>query len=211
MRLKSKKKSRKSKSKKVKTLKKKLSILQILVKHKLVDELHEKPQKPEKTENKKLPTTVYKKIEPPPEFMNPSPFIQEGYWSSKEDSTKNYFPIISKQKWKDKNKFVNMVKLIEQNIEDEHENKPEKLKYKGNYVKSYRGVSNSRIDDSYVGNSEYFFKLADTKKKSKSKSESKYMIWPSRYVEHYIEKYNVMPTKRFYNFIIDTYTKMMKI
>ena len=121
-------------------------------------------------------------ISPPPEFFPPNPFKCEGFWDlpTSEVKVDIYHPKISTLIWPDKMKFVNLVAKIEKTLFDQP----------GGYI-PYKGYSHSRIDNSVLGNGEYTDEIGD-----------EIMCWPQKYVEHYIAKYNVMPTARFFNYII---------
>jgi hypothetical protein len=100
----------------------------------------------------------------------------EGFWSAK------YKPKPSKYSWPDKLKWIARVKIVERYL---MQLPPESQSYI-----TFRGLALSRIDDDVVGNSEF---------------HDAGFCWPEGYVEHYIGKYNVMPTKRFYNYINSRY------
>ena len=105
----------------------------------------------------------------------------EGYWNL------NYKPqdFVSKG-WKDKSKFLKSLKVIE-----------EKLKSKPPGFKSFKGYSYSRFakgnigDKDRVGSGEF-----------NDMYNNKRICWPEGYGEHYIGLHDVMPTKRFYNYVI---------
>ena len=127
----------------------------------------------------------------PPEFMPPNPLSSEGYWDNHETGNgSKYLPIISKLKWKNKDTFVNLVKQIETTaMEGALVSEPEK--YANKLIKiSYKGYSPSRIDGTLIGNEEY--------------TDIQYGIsWPEGYVLHYIKRYNVMPTQKFFKYVIN--------
>ncbi len=58
------------------------------------------------------------------------------------------------------------------------------------HILSYRGYTPSRLDPNIiVGSKEYY--------------DPEYNIgWPEGYAEHYISKHNVMPTERFFNYVM---------
>ena len=119
-------------------------------------------------------------ISPPPEFMPPNPaeYKYQGYWG--EPFKGGYQPIISSKVWPDKEKFLKAVYAIELY-----------LKRSGHYVQ-YRGFSTSRlISGKRVGSGGEY-------------QDNKYeMYWPEDYVDHYIKDHNVMPTERFFKYIIE--------
>ncbi|CAH6419169.1 Hypothetical protein HVR_LOCUS365 [uncultured virus] len=117
-------------------------------------------------------------IRSPPEFMplKPSHLKCEGYWNS-IGSKNAYLPIISTKIWIDKELFVRCVYAINRYLIDN-----------GKYFR-YRGLSPSRIiSNEYVGAGEY--------------EDTEYnMCWPENYIGHYIRDHNVMPTRRFYEYV----------
>ena len=162
--------------------------------------------------------TLKKKINKPPFFADSMAIPPcEGYWDTftptkpfnikqikKFKKFKGYIPqkFVSKGKWKDKKKFIKKVTKIEKELL----NKGDGYKYKQfrgrppsrkellnkGYCKykQFRGRSPSRIELNHdVGNGIEFY--------------DKGICWPEDYVSHYIDNYNVMPTKKFYNYIIN--------
>lgn len=128
-------------------------------------------------------TTESKDFNEPPEFMPPIPLNLkgEGYWSQ------SYMPIVSKKEWKGKQEWVNKVSFIELQAER-----------KENDVKMLQalGYAPSRLVPNFmVGSAEY---------------RDGEVFWPEGYVEHYIRDHNVMPTKRFYNYINTKYDILTK-
>ncbi len=122
-------------------------------------------------------------IEPPPEYMPPNPFQCEGYWDPEDalryrNQPKIYQPIISRVIWRDKQKFVQAVNAIEKYLIDTTQ------------VPRYGSGAISRINfREFIGGSEF--------------NDYEYKIcWPSGYVNHYIEQHNVMPTKRFFDYVL---------
>ncbi len=113
----------------------------------------------------------------PPEFMKPTPLSCEGYWSDE------YKPKKSIKKWKDKENFIQLVEKIET-----HAN----LNQHSLSQTAYLGKAYSRIDHSTLSSGEF----VDSEKK---------ICWPKEYVKHYIGKYNVMPTRRFFEYITQKY------
>jgi len=85
-----------------------------------------------------------------------------------------YAPQVCKSVWSSKDSFLQLVREKEAVV---------------NHI-SYRGMARSRIDGTDVGSGEFV-------------DEDKGMCWPEGYADHYIGKYNVMPTSLFYNYIID--------
>ena len=133
---------------------------------------------PKKPPNKK-PNNVTLNIHPPPFFAKPAPNNRfEGYWS------KNYRPqsyqLTNDQHWKDKPRFMAAVKRVEDYLNKN---------FMGRY--RYDGMAVNRMSPGklkFVGDgSEYV---------------GKDFRWPYKYVEHYIGQYNVMPSKRFFDYIV---------
>lgn len=127
------------------------------------------------------------KISPPPTFSAPSPFTQfEGYWVDK--GKKRYLPVVSKKVWKHKEQFLDAVEALEKHIMS-----------LGSSSKLYRrvqfrGKAHSRLEkDVYVGSTEYY-------------DDVKEIAWPGGFAAYYIGKFNVMPTKRFYEYVMNNQT-----
>jgi len=132
------------------------------------------------------------KINKPPFFADKKMYCCEGYWDiyrptkpfdidqiKKFKKIKEYIPqkFISKDKWDDKNKFIKRVNKIEKEL------------YSIGKIQKFKGLSPSRIEDHvYIGSGEFY---------------DKNICWPQGYVSYYIDKYNVMPTLKFYNYVIN--------
>lgn len=116
----------------------------------------------------------------------------EGYWASSENPAKDQyqglypFPQKSNEPWAGKEAFVAKLAEIESNVLNSDYGT--KNKY-GIEPFRYRGPSFSRIDGSIVGCAEFY----DAKEK---------ITWPQGYREHYVEKYNVKPSKEFYDYVM---------
>jgi hypothetical protein len=164
-----------------------------------------KPSSKKIVSRKSSPKMSPKKVPgPPPEYLNydydfgtgsgnNKNGVCEGYWGSVNmDKTTQPFnlfggespqtphnlpqPVSSKKEWKDKKAFVNLVHKIE-------DDKSTRKIY-------YKGLAFSRVEPgAFVMSNEY----VDEKNK---------ICWPGGYAEHYILKHNVMPTKKFYEYII---------
>jgi hypothetical protein len=122
-----------------------------------------------------------KDLNEPPEFMPPTTLKGEGYWSP------TYMPVVSKQEWKGKQQWLDKVTFIELQAEK-----------KENDVQWMQalGYAPSRLVPNFmVGSGEY--RDGD-------------VFWPEGYVEHYIRDHNVMPTRRFYNYINQKYDTLTK-
>ena len=117
-------------------------------------------------------------------FMKKTPFKCQGYWDIKG----GYQPIISKDIWIHKQKWLDRVYTIEQLIVDG----------KIGSMIQYRGFAFSRIEsNAIVGSAEYCDHEYD-------------MCWPEGYVSHYIEKHNVMPTKKFFKYVNKRYLSLFQ-
>lgn len=127
-------------------------------------------------------------ITPPPEFMPASPYHPaEGYWADIESKDRNsYMPVISKKTWNDKNMFLQALDRIEKSMPYRRGSDKESREF---YLHGYRGTSKSRIDGSTLGAAEF-------------RDETQNIMWPDGYAAHYIAKYNVMPTKRFFDYVV---------
>lgn len=93
----------------------------------------------------------------------------EGYWYSAYDP-QYPMPIPNELSEEEAKEIFDLIKVKEQEAE----------------VLCSRGVSNSRIDDSYVGSSEFHHKE---------------WLWAEGFAEHYVLKYKVKPTDDFLKFI----------
>lgn len=94
--------------------------------------------------------------------------------------SKDYKPIVSKFIWAEKDLWIAKALYISSITPSI----------------SYRGLAFSRIDGTIVGNKEYY--------------DAEYDIcWPEGYIEHYIKDNNIMPTKRFYDYINMKYSLLM--
>lgn len=124
----------------------------------------------------------------PPEFSPPAPDPKyEGYWSEA------YAPVPKKTKWEKKSNWLKMAYRVMYYLKSKEED--------GKYL-SYEGFAESVFDpDVCVGAGEY---VGDTSRRGEQ------MSWPEGYVEYYIGVHNVMPTKRFYLYIIDEYQRLLE-
>lgn len=93
----------------------------------------------------------------------------EGYWYSGYDP-QYPMPIPNKLSEEEAKEIFDLIKVKEQEAEMVHS----------------RGSSNSRIDGSYVGSSEFHHKQ---------------WLWPEGFAEHYVLKYKVKPTDDFLKFL----------
>jgi len=136
-----------------------------------------------------------KNISPPPEYMPEKngkhhKFIPKkggvvtGFWDGDkgDKGAKFYLPIVSKKTWKDKEKFLIATWNIERYLSSVNDRKY--------YVEYSRGMAPSRLEDNVsVGNGDYH----DTEWNA---------LWPTGFVPHYIGKWNVMPTKAFFEYVM---------
>jgi hypothetical protein len=121
----------------------------------------------------------------------------EGYWRDQELNDQSFqkdfpWPKIHETPWTGKQEFLDklakMEKLANENIYDyetDRYKKPNSL-----YCKGYRGHSISRIDQSGLGSHEF----VDPKKN---------IVWTDALRRHYVGKYNVIPSKEFYDYVMN--------
>ncbi len=103
------------------------------------------------------------------------PHRVEGYWKN-ETFPELPLPKAHKNAWPGKKVFLTKLLAVQD--------------HSGIEKIGYRGLSTSRIDNKSVGSHEYF--------------DPKNMItWPSAVSGHYIGKYNVIPSKEFYEYIMN--------
>lgn len=102
-----------------------------------------------------------------------SPFIEQDMYHGKYP-----FPISHKQPWPGKQKFFEKLVLIEAS------NKVELI--------CMRGVAPSRLESSFVGNCEFHYK-----------DDHHTIIWTDAFNSHYVAKYNVKPSREFYDFVMN--------
>jgi hypothetical protein len=156
---------------------------------------------------------------------------REGYWASSKDKNMDFyggrypFPKAHEEPWSGKKEFLKKLAQIEEFAFKQYENKELRneyqqmvkkkkedlnttfltiaqerecwhqlcVKYYGKHriiMNFYKGLSISRIDGTYVGSSEY----EDTEAG---------IIWPQGYSTHYIGKYNVIPSREFYLYVMN--------
>ena len=173
---------------------------------------------------------------PPLDYSEMCKSKTEGYWGaplSTQEKKKYDFhtkkgergyikdmPVISSKKWSDKKKFLNMLKVIEdQSVKVEGKYVTEcytkkgegKIcsrvwrnfdteRYSGTTNINYRGLAPCRIEIGYVpvGNKEF----------REYENGKSIICWPEGYGEHYIGKHNVMPTEKFFNYVINKYEEI---
>ena len=113
----------------------------------------------------------------PKRFSPKSDLECEGYWSDEYEPNVT----IGADTW-DKAKFLSDVERVERKLQ----------RSKGHYALE-RGLAPSRLESGVVvGNGEF----VDTNPVDKKK-----ICWPQGYAKHYIEKHNIAPTRRFYDYI----------
>ena len=117
-------------------------------------------------------SSVVPTISAPPEFSPPNPLKCEGYWS------KDYIPKVCTLDWLDKDKFIEMANIIEEDLK------------KKKSIKNYMGYAHSRLVPGHkVGIGTFVDPSCD-------------ISWPEGYVQHYIRDHNVMPTEKFYDYML---------
>lgn len=100
---------------------------------------------------------------------------------------KNYLPLVSTHVWPDKAKFLNLVAAIEATCRPDDDHLGEDNN--GCYFLQCRGFAPSRLENGVnVGSAEFGFRNG--------------LKWPQGYAQHYIGKWNVMPTERFFGFVL---------
>ena len=157
-------------------------------------------------------------IPPPPRFADPAPietmkydgvtFTVEGYWSPRGEGGYQPHPFVAREDepWSGRDQFLRKARIIElwclkrSNARDKIttrlirrilKDSPKPYKYKQLGVIQWRGYSESRISQNknkHVGSKEFYDKEAQ-------------ISWPEAYVSHYMEEYNVLPTKRFFEYV----------
>eukprot|EP00449_Zooxanthella_nutricula_P003280 CAMPEP_0198498206 /NCGR_PEP_ID=MMETSP1462-20131121/6864_1 /TAXON_ID=1333877 /ORGANISM="Brandtodinium nutriculum, Strain RCC3387" /LENGTH=320 /DNA_ID=CAMNT_0044227109 /DNA_START=41 /DNA_END=1003 /DNA_ORIENTATION=+ len=168
--------------------------------------------------------------QPPPEFMPDSPYSKqpagaEGYWSERDlaiaraEGKAPYLPVVCKHTWGDLGVFMDNVHLVQdfvRKVSTEAEavidakraearvdgNAEGEAAAEKNHMQAgikftqFRGLSPSRlVADTHVGSAEF----ADRLRFAESEEAVK---WPAGYPEHYIFGGNVMPTRRFFEYIM---------
>lgn len=113
----------------------------------------------------------------------------EGFWRTpdwvKEKSSHKSFyekhdeglhiPFKHDSEWSGKSEFVNKLRKIQKNVTQLCAN----------------GLSPSRFEkDKYLGSLEF-------------RDSKAHIAWPGDYLEYYIEKHNVKPSREFYNYVLD--------
>ncbi|KAJ9467014.1 hypothetical protein DIPPA_06178 [Diplonema papillatum] len=98
----------------------------------------------------------------------------EGYWDE------DYMPVPHKKPWCGKEEWMQKLAAIEAASSEEPGQRIQQL--------TFRGLATSRIDDSFLGNTEY----ADQEAK---------VCWTGDFREHYVGKYNCVPTKPFFDYV----------
>lgn len=125
-------------------------------------------------------------INPPYQFSTPNPYQYEGTFDDK------YYPVISEYLWEDKIKFLTALKNIEL------------------YIKTYSPTSTSRSPRVGINGTGYI--IQDILYRSYYDpriilgTHTYYdndMQWWEGYGDYYINQYNVMPTERFYTYVIN--------
>ena len=131
--------------------------------------------------NKKISwKSSQKKIHEPPEWGDTH--SSAGDFSECEDNwSEEYQPSPSILKWKDKKAFCDQVTKIESHIRSHN---------KTNYRLFYT-IFRSAIDGTKLGSGVYYDEF-----------EGQTICWKVMYARHYIQKHNVMPSERFFRFVV---------
>lgn len=131
-----------------------------------------------------------------PQFRAPQPkrLSCEGYWDEK------YIPKQGKT-WSGKAQFLEAYDVLMTGVYREpYYEHLRRNRSRRNILltRAFRGFAPSRIDDEDVGSIEF---------------ELNGQSWPGGYFDHYIKKYNVRPTEKFFHFVIreaNRYSKTIK-
>ncbi len=111
----------------------------------------------------------------------------EGYWATSSDPTRDIyrdrypFPKSNPQMWPTQEQFMSKLSALEADI---HSKKVTNIK-----TMYFKGVSHSRFDDSRLGCSEY-------------RDQKNSVAWTDAFLNHYVKKYNVKPSKQFYDYVM---------
>ena len=116
----------------------------------------------------------------PPEFSPPRPsyLFCEGHWDlepGQYSPAGDYLPVSSKYQWPDKKEWLAAAYKVNKWMKDHK------------FYSQMRGYAPSRLTGEHVGSGSY---------------QEPNMCWPENYIGHYIEDNNVMPTQKFYTYII---------
>lgn len=108
-------------------------------------------------------------------------FRVEGYWRNEYDASTSLYPSPKSRPdaWPRKAEFLAKLGAVETALKN------------ADCLTYYRGLAPSRIEeDVYVGSCEFIDKTAK-------------IVWPCGYLQHYIDKHNVVPSADFYDYIMD--------
>lgn len=137
----------------------------------------------------------------PPEFMSPisikgfdpKDYLCEGYWS--EVNSGEYQPIVSNKPWIGKEEWIMKALTVQNYLKRFESGAMQNFHNRSPGVMHHLGYAPSRIDQSFLGASEYI---------------DGDICWPYQYVEHYIQEHNVPPTERFYHYINQRYATLLR-
>lgn len=119
----------------------------------------------------------------------------EGYWASSADPQKdNYkgkypWPKSHKKPWPGKKDFMKKLNNIERHAKTLNLVVDDNRCYFLYYVR-YKGYAHSRLDGTNVKNGQFYDVI-------------RRVSWPEGYSSHYIDKYNVIPSKAFYRYVMN--------
>ena len=108
----------------------------------------------------------------------------EGYWADNQDPAKDSykgkypFPQKHAHPWPTQEEFLRKLSVLESKAK----------------VIGYRGLSPSRFEDLHVGSREYQYKAHWV---------GKLICWPEAFGPYYVEKFNVKPSKEFYDWVMN--------
>ena len=135
-------------------------------------------------------------ISAPPSFAAPSPWQAEGYWSAEYWPQRFVHSGLS-EAWGDKNRFLSAVSAVERAIclGDAADAQSQGLGLIGvipgaSFV-AMDGSAPSRLDDTVVGSGEFC-----------DACEGGQIRWPEGYAQHYIGTHDVVPTRRFFQYVV---------
>jgi hypothetical protein len=153
-------------------------------------------------------------ISPPPRFAAPNPLAAEGYWSEKYVPCSLVHDGLA-DAWADKGVFLAAIATIERaiclgdasDIQDQGIDNNLASVIPGASFASMDGFSPSRIDGSSVGSGEFCDMCCDRQAYlgtgvGAGENGKGRVQWPEGYAAHYIGKYNVVPTRRFFDYVI---------
>ena len=135
-------------------------------------------------------------ISAPPSFAAPSPWSAEGYWSS-EYAPQRFVHNGLSEAWADKGRFLSAVSAVERAIclggpaDAQSQGLGLIGAIPGASFVAMDGSAPSRLDDTMVGSGEFC-----------DACEGGQIRWPEGYARHYIGAHDVVPTRRFFEYVL---------